>query len=486
MSQTWVTLLIVVSDFVGINAATLALLWIKHVGGTLESVRRSWEVLSGDGVPTFLYTLSFYVTDALPMIYACWLVLFIFNGLYRPFYSGSRFDEVIAVFRVVTIGVLLLFIATFDVEEGMTFTRALVGTYWITLLAFVSGGRVVVRSVQVKLLSAGIGRRKALIVGTDDRGVRLLDDLRSSPARGYEVVGFVQARGEPISTIDFAGVPVLGTVEQLAKMIADRDVESVLIALRSNSHEEILEIVNAAGSRSVSFGITPDLYDIVAGHVRTNQIYGVPLMELRPQLRAPWESAVKRLIDVAVGLVVMVGLSPLWVLVAVAIKLDSRGSVLFRQERVGRQGRSFTIYKFRSMVVEAEQSTGPVFAQQVDPRVTRMGRLLRAMHLDEIPQCINFLRGDMSLVGPRPERPYFVERFCREIPFYMRRFNVKPGLLGWAQSKHEFDMDSSDLSKIAAERLEYDLYYIENASLILDFKIMLRTIWFVLSGKSTR
>ena len=120
MSQTWVTLLIVVSDFVGINAATLALLWIKHVGGTLESVRRSWEALSGDGVPTFLYTLSFYVTDALPMIYACWLVLFIFNGLYRPFYSGSRFDEVIAVFRVVTIGVLLLFIATFDVEEGMT------------------------------------------------------------------------------------------------------------------------------------------------------------------------------------------------------------------------------------------------------------------------------------------------------------------------------------------------------------------------------
>jgi lipopolysaccharide/colanic/teichoic acid biosynthesis glycosyltransferase len=138
------------------------------------------------------------------------------------------------------------------------------------------------------------------------------------------------------------------------------------------------------------------------------------------------------------------------------------------------------------MVEEAEERTGPVWVKDRDPRVTRFGRLLRALHIDEIPQCLNFLTGDMSLVGPRPERPYFVDKFRQEIPFYMRRFNVKPGLLGWAQSKHEFDMESTDFSTIAAERLEYDLYYIENASLMLDFKIMLRTIWFVLAGKSTR
>ena len=144
------------------------------------------------------------------------------------------------------------------------------------------------------------------------------------------------------------------------------------------------------------------------------------------------------------------------------------------------------MYKFRSMRVAAEEKTGPVWVRDDDPRVTVIGRLLRALHLDEIPQCVNFLTGDMSLIGPRPERPFFVDQFARKIPFYMRRFNVKPGLLGWAQSKHEFDLNSKDFHGIARERLEYDLYYIENVSLTLDIKIMMRTIWFVTAGKSTR
>jgi lipopolysaccharide/colanic/teichoic acid biosynthesis glycosyltransferase len=144
------------------------------------------------------------------------------------------------------------------------------------------------------------------------------------------------------------------------------------------------------------------------------------------------------------------------------------------------------MYKFRSMRLDAEARTGPVWVTEDDPRVTFIGRVLRALHLDEVPQCLNFLKGDMSLVGPRPERPFFVERFRQDIPFYLRRFNVKPGLLGWAQSKHQFDLSSDDLVSIARERLEYDLYYIENMSLRLDLKIMLQTVWFVLAGRSTR
>ena len=358
-------------------------------------------------------------------------------------------------------------------------------SYWFALFASISMARVAVRSFERQLLLRGIGRRNTVIVGTQARGERLLHDLRNSPGQGFHVIGFVPISPQEPRFVQ-EELPVLGPVSELSRIIPAHAVDSVLIALQSNSHEEILDIVDASGGQPVSFSITPDLYDIVTGHVRTNQIHGVPLMELRPELMPAWEQTVKRTIDAVVAILIGLGLAPLWILVALAILVDSKGPVLFRQDRIGRDGRAFTIYKFRSMHVDAEEGTGPVWVKGEDPRITRMGRVLRALHLDEVPQCINFLKGDMSLVGPRPERPYFVELFSGEIPFYMRRFNVKPGLLGWAQSKHEFDINSSDVVAIAQERLEYDLYYIENISLKLDLKIMLRTVWFVLAGKSTR
>ena len=487
MSRTWERILLLISDFIAVNLASLLFLWMKFIGGTLENVEQSWGRLFPEATagPSFWYALNYYLYDALPVIYLCWLVLFLFNGMYRSRSSQSRFDEVIGVLKVVTMGAVLLFIVTFDPEDPLPLTRPLIFSYWLALISLVAGGRVGIRSFQRQLLIRGIGQRRAVIVGSDSRGSRLLRDLRSSPAQGHQIVGFVSARdgGEKA---EVNGVPVLGKVGELARIIDQNRIEVVLIALQSNSHEEILEIVNAVERYPVSFSITPDLYDIVAGHVRTNQIYGVPLMELRPELMPVWEQTAKRFIDIAVALLVGIGLLPVWALVALAIKLDSRGPVLFRQERVGQDQKMFTIYKFRSMVADAENVTGPVWVKHDDPRVTRVGGLLRMLHLDEIPQCLNFLKGDMSLVGPRPERPYFVEQFRTRIPFYMRRFNVKPGLLGWAQAKHQFDMSSQDWIGIARQRLEYDLYYIENMSLKLDFKIMLQTIWFVLAGKSTR
>ncbi len=485
MSLLQRTILLILGDVAAINIASVIFLWMKFAGGALEMVAQSWQRLypQAQGDPTFWYALGYY-SDVLPLICVCWLLLFFFFGLYRLSPSHSRFDEVLEIFKVVTLGVLLAFVATFD-RGDIHLTRFLIFFYWLGLFAFAALSRVLVRSFERQLLLRGIGRRKTLIVGVDARGARLLHDLRTASDREYEIVGFVRApREEERLAVD--GLPVLGVVDDLARIIEQERIEVVLIALQSNSHEEILEIVAAAERQPVSFSITPDLYDIVTGHVRTTQIHGVPLMELKPELMPVWEQSAKRLIDIGVGVVVLAGLAPLWVFLAAIIKLTSKGPIFFRQERIGVGGEPFTMYKFRSMRIDAEDETGPVWVQGEDPRVTGIGKILRALHLDEIPQCLNFLSGDMSLVGPRPERPFFVDQFSEQIPFYMRRFNVKPGLLGWAQSKHEFDLDSVDVVGIARDRLEYDLYYIENMSLKLDLKIMFQTVWFVLAGKSTR
>jgi exopolysaccharide biosynthesis polyprenyl glycosylphosphotransferase len=205
-------------------------------------------------------------------------------------------------------------------------------------------------------------------------------------------------------------------------------------------------------------------------------------MELLPDLMPAWEKKAKRLLDVVVSLVVLIAIAPVCALVAVLIKLDSKGPVLFTQKRVGKDGKIFTMGKFRSMVENAEQHSGPVWAEKDDPRITRMGRIIRRLKIDEVPQLFNVLRGDMSLVGPRPERPFFVESLEREIPLYRRRLRVAPGLTGWAQTKQGYDTSIDDVK----EKLKYDLYYIENMSLRMDAKILLRTLFVALRGTEVR
>ncbi|MDX1531237.1 MAG: sugar transferase, partial [Rhodothermales bacterium] len=231
-------------------------------------------------------------------------------------------------------------------------------------------------------------------------------------------------------------------------------------------------VLRVCDGRPVALKLVPDFYTVIGGMARTEHMYGLPLIEVLPEPIPAWEKHTKRLIDVAVSATVLLAGLPLWIATALAVKLSSPGPVIYRQTRTGQYGRPFTMYKFRTMEDDAERHTGPVWAQKGDSRYTPLGRWLRAFRIDEVPQFWNVLKGEMSLVGPRPERPYFVGKLGREIPLYTRRHRVQPGITGLAQVKWRYDQDLEDVR----QKLKYDLFYIENMSLRMDFQILLQTV----------
>ncbi len=455
-------ILLFLSDFLTINA-TFAL-WIllrRHFGFTSALTFSDYAVVSGI---VFLY----------------WLLIFMFFGLYRSWYAQSRFDEFVALLKAITVGVILIFLLTIDLRHDVAnpfpLSRVLIFSYWLLLLLLVSAGRLVLRSIQRRLLESGIGLRKTIIVGQGERAVELKKKVEQYPALGYQVVGFVTLpEGEPLISEE----AVLGKLHNLGELIQSRDVEEVLIALEESERAQVVNVLGEVNGLDVNLKIVPDLYDIVVGQARTNHIYGFPLIEILPELMPPWERRVKRLMDLGVSAAVLILFAPIWILVGLIIKIDSKGPILYKQERVGRNGKIFTIYKFRSMYQDAEERTGPVWAGTDDPRITRVGRILRKLRVDEVPQFINVFKGDMSLIGPRPERPYFVEKLKKEIPFYSRRLRIRPGITGWAQIKHEYDQSLDDVRK----KVQYDLFYLENMSLRMDLKIILSTLSVMLRGK---
>ncbi len=424
---------------------------------------------------TFLIVIS-------AMLYLFWLVIFLFTGLYQSWYTKSRFDELIAVFKSVSFGIFVIFILTFepdqDLSVGPTLGRILIFSYLGLMFVFVGGGRMLLHTIQRKLLEAGYGQRNTLIIGCSDEARQLAQKIAKYPALGYKVIGFVCAHKKKKCNHD-GDASVLGRIKNLRSLVAQHDVEEVILSLGTASTKKVIEVISYCEELPVRIKIEPNLYNIVLGQARTHQIYGFPLIEIHPQLMPPWEKKVKRLIDILFSFIGLLIMSPLLLLVAILIRIETPGPVFFKQKRVGQGGRIFTVYKFRSMVQDAERYTGPVWAGKKDPRVTHIGRFIRKVRLDEFPQLLNVLNGDMSLVGPRPERPYFVDRLKREFPYYRRRLQVKPGVTGWAQVKGKYDTSVENVR----EKLDYDLYYIDNISLRLDFRIMFYTIYVMLRFK---
>jgi len=419
----------------------------------------------------------------IPMLVICayWIFIYFLFGLYRSWYNKSRLDEFVTIFKATTFGTALLFFLIFIDDQGVgspVHTRLLIAVYWSIMVVCVGTGRATLHTIQRRMLEAGIGVHNAIIVGINEKSRELFAMVSEHRALGYRVVGFVNPNGGD-KRIDSSHENVLGRLSDLGSILRDHQIKEVLVALESSEHDAVLRVIAACDGHDVGIKIVPDLYDIVSGQARTNQIYGFPLIDVMPELMPQWERATKRVLDICVSFLILAAGSPFLLLTALAIKLDSRGPVFYVQERVGREGKVFRMIKFRSMEHNAEAASGPIWARRKDPRVTHVGKFLRKLRLDEIPQFINVLDGDMSLVGPRPERPFFVDKFSQEVPLYVRRLKVRPGITGWAQVKHKYDETVEDVRK----KVQYDLFYIENMSIRMDLKILLHTIYVVLRGK---
>ncbi len=452
---------LLIIDFVSLATANALYYYIRVLSGLFRTI----------SVPFFwgpVITLSLFL-----------MFMFWFWGLYRYSRLHSRIDEFSSVAKASAVAVIILFFAIFfdDATAGqIPHFRLLIFLYWGLLVFAAGGARIILRTVQRNLIIRGYGVHNALIVGAGKRALDVYNLTLKYKALGYKPAGFVSTEaGVP----DSLPGPVVSGVDEIEGAIEGCAAQEVIVALEEDEREKLFDILSKVNGANVSVKIVPDLHDVVSGQVRTGQLYGFPLIEVMPQIMQPWEEATKRTIDVLVALLLALVSLPFCIIVAILIKLESKGPAIFKQKRVGQDGKIFTLYKFRSMYQNAEKLTGPTWADKNDPRVTRTGRIIRKLHFDEIPQAINVLKGDMSLIGPRPERPYFVEQLSKEIPLYKRRLKVKPGITGWAQVKHTYDQSIEDV-KI---KLQYDLFYIENMSLRMDFKIAMNTIVHMLSGK---
>ncbi|GMU85948.1 MAG: hypothetical protein AMXMBFR48_11900 [Ignavibacteriales bacterium] len=419
----------------------------------------------------------------LPMLIVNFYWLFIFNfvGMYKHVFAPSRFDELSELFKVTFVGIFILFFLIFfdDYSHGVESTsRVIIFYYWGFLLAFVGAGRLVVRSMQRNLLIKGVGTKKGIVVGCTQKAVDVYKDINAHPALGVRIAGFIDVENQDKGNL-LEGVPVLGSVQDIEQVIIDHHIEEVIIALEQHHDSVIVDIIGRCETYDVGMKMVPEMYEILSGQARTSQLYGIPLIDINPEPMKDWEKNTKRLMDMVFSTIMLLLSLPVIVLTAIAIKLDSKGSVFFTQDRVGLRGKIFRIVKFRSMYIDAEAKTGPVWSTKDDPRVTRVGRFIRKVRIDEIPQVFNVLKGEMSMIGPRPERPYFVDLLSQEIPYYKRRLRVRPGITGWAQVRHKYDETLDDVKG----KIRYDLFYIENMSLRMDFKILLRTVFVVSLGR---
>ncbi len=453
------TLITVVSDALVLFAAMAAAFWVGFHSPLVEI----FPVTKGIP-PVAAYRQAF------PVILIIFLIVFKSFHLYRrkTYYSSSW--HFFTIIKAVTVALFSLMALTFLYREDFTYSRRMLAYSWFFSIVFLAISRRVLDRLEMAVWKRNRKFRRVLLLGGGEIARRLIDNFSANPRWGSEVVGVLRLNGddpeEPLSP------PVLGTVDEFEGVLRRFPVEEVIITRLDIPHRRVMEIILVCEKNLVAVKLVPDVFSILTSQVEVVNLDGVPLVGLQTlPLHSAWNRFMKRGFDLAGATLGLILTAPVLLLCAAAVKLTSRGPVLYRQDRMGENGKRFQLYKLRTMPVDAEKESGPVLPKRDDPRATPVGRFLRRFSLDELPQLWNVIRGDMSLVGPRPERPVFVERFKDSVPRYMSRHQVKSGLTGWAQV-NGLRGDTS-----IRMRVKYDMYYLENWSLFLDLKIILLTLF---------
>ncbi len=442
-------------DILAINLGFLFSYWLRFNSGLFKVFY---------GVP---HVSSYY--KVLPILTVIFIFLMRSERLYSVRSRLSIVDEFFTIVKTVTIGILIFMAATFIYRE-FNFSRGMLLVSWAVLILFLSGWRFLVNRMRFVLRERNGKSRNLLIIGDGSMAERLVQHISNDPHWDYNIKGIV--RTENSTSGNIASAPILGSLNELSSVIDKNNINEIILTETEMPRSKIMDIIFECEKRMVEFRLVADLLGLVTSQVDMRTIDGVPLLSLKESpLAEGYNVFLKRFMDIIVSASGLIILSPVFLVIAALVKLGSPGPVFYFQKRIGEDGRRFAMIKFRTMIENAEKGVGRVWAQENDPRRTKLGTFLRRCNLDELPQLINVLKGEMSLVGPRPERPHFVGKFKEDIPRYMARHKIKSGMTGWAQVNGLRGNTSIE------ERTKYDLYYIENWSLAFDLKILLMSVF---------
>ena len=444
-------------DVCFISASVFVAYWIRFESGWLEGV----AIHKGAPPP-----LDYYF-QLIPLMGFIWILVLRGAGLYRV-EGHVTLETVASLSKAGLIASIATLSAIFFIYHSHQYSRWVMILSCVLSILLLSLNRLVIQRFKEAVQQLGVGISRVAVVGFNSTTQQLIHAIQEKTGNGYQFIGVLLGDSPPSQPIPYR---ILGEFTDVRSLIQKYQIDELFITSPAIPHTEILQIVDVCEGLSVRLHLLPDLYEVMIGRTQVTDFDGIPVVKLKELPLQGWRGMIKRGMDILLSSIALIVCSPLMLIIAIAVKCSSPGNVIFRQERVGRDGKPFYIYKFRSMRQDAEAGVGHVWASKDDPRQTRLGRFLRRWCLDELPQFFNVLKGDMSLVGPRPEMSGLIDDFSKVIPHYLDRHRVKCGLTGWAQVNGLRGNTSLE------ERIRYDLFYIENWSITFDIKILFKTLW---------